>query len=306
MNAPENVVALAHQRLQARADKNWAASDALREQIAELGWLIKDTAAGFELSVKPPYDVAQNLAALPDQTAQSTTHEAAVGIIVEGWPADLRTFVEAVITHTTYPVIALDLGNVDGAGDELHRLAVEHSGRVQEFHVAVAAGWADATVALLKLNPAPIHVVADISSVLDGDAITPLVAAISGDVVAAGWRGANVDLADEWRSVTDADGEVDVLLSYLFAVRRDAALTTPPHSKARFYRNADLEWSLALRDAGGRLVVPDRDLPVHQERHRGYHDSDAEFRDKESRKTYDRLLQRFRGKTQILAPRSVG
>jgi hypothetical protein len=49
------------------------------------------------------------------------------------------------------------------------------------------------------------------------------------------------------------------------------------------------------------MAVPD--LPCHQERHRGYHDSDPVFRDAESRKTYDRILHRFRGRADILAPR---
>ena len=172
------------------------------------------------------------------------------------------------------------------------------------FSVKDRTGWAKATIALLKLNPSAIHVVADTSSILDGDAITPLVDLVSGDVVGAGWKGANVDTSDEWRTVKDAVGEVDVLLSYLFAVDRDAALASPPHAKARFYRNADLEWSLAMREAGGRLVVPASPLPVHQERHRGYHDSDPQIRDRESRRTYIRLLDRFRGKDHILAPRS--
>lgn len=230
---------------------------------------------------------------LPDRRLEATTHRAYVGIIVDGWHDDVRAFLDAVIAHTPYPVIAL-------AFDDF---AYAHE-RVEVFPVKDRTGWAKATIALLKLNPAPIHVVADTSSILDGDAITPLVDAIHSDVVGAGWKGANVDTDDAWRTVKDASGEVDVLLSYLFAVDRDAALASPPHPKARFYRNADLEWSLALREAGGRLVVPATQLPVHQERHRGYHDSDPEIRDRESRRTYIRLLDRFRGKDHILAPRS--
>jgi GT2 family glycosyltransferase len=151
-----------------------------------------------------------------------------------------------------------------------------------------------------------VHVLIDVSSVLDGDAITPLVDALDEDgVVAAGWRGALVDTDDAWRQVTDAGpGEVDVLLGYLVALDRDAARAADvPHPKARFYRNADLELSLALRAAGGRLVVPPGELPVHQERHRGYHDSDPALRDRESRKNYDRLLSTYRGRDEILAPR---
>ena len=41
------------------------------------------------------------------------------------------------------------------------------------------------------------------------------------------------------------------------------------------------------------------DLPVRQDRHRGYHDSDPAYRDKESRRTYDRFLQRFRGREDL-------
>jgi hypothetical protein len=146
----------------------------------------------------------------------------------------------------------------------------------------------------------------DPSSVVDGDAITPLAAAIDGDVVGAGWQGANVDVDDAWRSVRAAGpGEVDVLLGYLMAVDREAGLATPPHPKATFYRNADLEWSMRLRAAGGRLVVPTADLPVHQERHHGYHDSDPAMRDRESKRTYDRILAEFRGRDELLAPRGV-
>jgi GT2 family glycosyltransferase len=97
---------------------------------------------------------------------------------------------------------------------------------------------------------------------------------------------------------------VDTLLGYLFAARRDALLAVGgPHRKARFYRNADLELSLMLREQGGRLVVPRAELPCHQERHRGYHDSEPAYRDRESRANYDRILRRFRGRTGLLAPR---
>jgi hypothetical protein len=51
-------------------------------------------------------------------------------------------------------------------------------------------------------------------------------------------------------------------------------------------------------------VVPQAELPCRQDRHRGYHDSDPDYRDRESAKTYNRFLQRFRGRTDLLSPRS--
>ena len=49
---PANVKALAEERLVARKNKNWAESDRLRDQIAALGYVIKDTAAGYEIDKK--------------------------------------------------------------------------------------------------------------------------------------------------------------------------------------------------------------------------------------------------------------
>jgi cysteinyl-tRNA synthetase len=46
---PPEVVALAQERLDARARRDFAASDRLRDQIAGLGWEVRDGAAGFEL-----------------------------------------------------------------------------------------------------------------------------------------------------------------------------------------------------------------------------------------------------------------
>ena len=160
--------------------------------------------------------------------------------------------------------------------------------------------------AVLESCAAPLVGVMDMSTVLDGDALTPILAEFDdAAVVASGWRGVDVDLADNWRGFVDAaPGEVDAMLGYLKVVRREAGAANPPHPKAKFYRNADMEWSLAMRAAGGRIVMPDAALPLHQDRHHGYHDTDPEYRDRESRKTYDRLLQRFRGTPDILRPRA--
>jgi len=44
MNLPENIIALVDERLTARAEKDWARSDEIRDQLAELGYEVKDTA----------------------------------------------------------------------------------------------------------------------------------------------------------------------------------------------------------------------------------------------------------------------
>jgi hypothetical protein len=70
---------------------------------------------------------------------------------------------------------------------------------------------------------------------------------------------------------------------------------------ATYYRNADIEMSLVIRENGGKLLQID--LPLTQGRHHGYHDVNPEYRDKNSKKNYQRILERFRGREDILAPR---
>ena len=52
IEVPAEVIALAEERLAARKAKNWAESDRLRAEIAERGFAIKDTAAGYEITKK--------------------------------------------------------------------------------------------------------------------------------------------------------------------------------------------------------------------------------------------------------------
>ena len=299
--APPEVTALVAQRAVARTAKDWAESDRLRDAIAAAGWTVRDTADGQVLAPAPPYPVLPTVAALPDRSAEPDVRRCTVALLVEGWPEDVRTCVEALVAHAPPDVVVVLLENgPTDAGAAVHELAQAHPGRVEELHVERAAGWAEARNALVRSDVAAVHVLMDVSTVLEGDALTPLLAALDDpEVAAAGWRGADVE--DGWTSFADAGpGEVEALLGYLVAVRRSAAQQVPLPAKARFYRNADLEWSYLLREAGtGRLVVPAADLPVRQDRHRGYHDSDPALRDRESKRTYDRFLARFRGREDL-------
>ena len=300
---PEPVLALAEQRVAARAAKDYAESDRLRDEIAAQGWVVRDGPDGYELAERPPYAVLASVADLPDRSAEPDSRRGTVGILVEGWPGDVRTCVRALLDHAPddVGVVLLENGPTD-AGAAVHELAAAHPDRVEELHVERPAGWSEARQALLRHDTATVHVLLDPSTVMEGDALTPVLASFDDQtVVGAGWRGVRV--ADGWREFEDAGpGEVEALLGYLFAVRRSAALDVPLPPKARFYRNADMEWSFLLREAGGRLVVPAGDLPVRQDRHRGYHDTPADYRDKESKKTYDRFLQRFRGREDLRLP----
>ena len=300
---PPQVLALSERRALARAAKDFAESDRLRDEIAAAGWVVRDGPDGPVLAERPPYDVLASVSDLPDRSAEPDTRRCTVAVLVEGWAEDLRTCVAALVQHAPDDVVVVLLDNGSDAGPAVHELAQAHPGRVQELHVERAAGWSQARWALLRADTATVHVLLDPSTVLEGDALEPVLACFDDPaVVGAGWRG--VAVQDGWTTFAEAGpGEVEALLGYLFAVRRAAALLVPLPPKARFYRNADMEWSFLLREAGGRLLVPAGELPVRQDRHRGYHDTDPTYREKESKKTYDRFLQRFRGREDLRLPR---
>lgn len=290
---------LAGRRALARSGRDFAAADELRAQIEHLGWQVADTSDGYSLQPLPAcqelpaYQVLPGLTALPRPAGD---RQATVALLVQGWPDDLRECVGALLEHAPAGVMisCLDLGNADGAGDALHELAAACPDRIEEWHVPAGSGWGEARTAMLEADPAGIHVIMETSTILTGDALSPLLAAVREDgVAAAGWRGADPD--PDRRSFHDGGpGRVTALLGYLMAVRTQAALQAgglPP--QARFYRNADLEFSLRLR-AHGALVVPPGPLPVRQARHRGYHDSDPAYRERESRRNYARVLALLR------------
>jgi hypothetical protein len=215
---------------------------------------------------------------------------ACVSLLVDGWPEDVRASVESVIEHTNAHILALDLGNVDGAGEVLHELAQRHPDRISEWRVAEtpqrlggSATWGECRAKLLHLDTSEVHVLMETSVVLTGDALTPLVAAVNDGAVAAGWHGAEPtqDSAEAsqdgagssrdggessqdgrgWREA--GPGRVRALLGELMAVRRSAAIGAFPED-ARDGREGSLRLSSVLR---GELVVPSDRLPVRTLRH---------------------------------------
>ena len=198
------------------------------------------------------------------------------------------------------------MGNVKNVGNYLNEIEKSET-KIEVIHVSQTleqAGWANSINKLVELNNSSFSVILDISTIISEDVISKMVEKITDQTAAVGWKGGLVNLDDQWRSVDDkGDGEVDIILGYFFVIKTEIAKTIPANPKAKFYRNADLEWSLNLRTNGYKLFALSKDLKIEQKRHHGYHDTEIEYREKESKKNYDRILQSFRGKTEILSPR---
>ena len=296
MSAPQEVHDLATARQEARANKDFAKSDELRNEIAAKGFEVVDVAGGYELRPKKRYATYESTRDL--RPINSGKYEITVAMIIDGFHEDAVETLKSIKAHSEDCAITmLVLGDAGILADQL-------DARTSLVVVTENFGWGENANALLRNVTSEFIVIMDPSTRFTGDAIAPVLAELKKrEFVAVGWRGGLVNLEDEWRSTEDKGaGEVDVLFSYFIAMHREDALAARGFSnRAVFYRNADIEFSLGLRHANGRLLQ--MDLPLEQDRHHGYHDSEPEYRDLQSKKNYDRILERFRGKEAILSPR---
>ena len=294
MTAPEEIWKLGQERQAARAAKNFALADQLRDEIAAAGWDVIDVAGAFELHRRIRYLLTENIRSMKPILDDS---EIAIAMIVTGFQDDAVETVKSVRAFCDAPIVIValeDVGPLEEIVDE----------KTIVIKVVEDCGWGQAATALLQNINSQYLVIMDPSTRFAGDAISPVLAQLKvGEFAAVGWKGGLINLEDDWRSVDDKGvGEVDVLFSYFLAIDRAAALEVGGfNSRAIYYRNADIEFSLKLRHASGHLLQ--MDLPLTQERHHGYHDVDATFREVQSKKNYDRILERFRGKNAILSPR---
>jgi len=294
MTAPDGIWKLGQERQAARAAKDFALADQLRDQIAAAGWDIVDVAGSFELHKRIRYILTETIRLMKPVLDEC---EIAIAMIVSGYQDDAIETVKSIRSYCDTPIVLLCLEEV-GPLEEI----VDEKTIV--IKVVEDCGWGQAANALLQNVNSEYLVIMDPSTRFAGDAITPVLVQLKeGDFSAVGWRGGLINLEDEWRSVDDKGvGEVDVLFSYFLGLDRAAALEVGGfNSRAIYYRNADIEFSLKLRHASGRLLQ--MDLPLAQDRHHGYHDVDESFREAQSKKNYDRILERFRGKNAILSPR---
>jgi hypothetical protein len=295
VSAPQEVHDLAVARQAARAERNFALSDTLRDEIAAKGFEVVDVAGGYELRAKKRYPTYESTRDI--RPINSGKYEITVAMIIDGFHEDAVETLKTVKANSDCAIALLVLGEAGILADQL-------DARTSLVVVTENFGWGENANALLRNVTSEFIVIMDPSTRFTGDAITPVLAELKKrEYVGVGWRGGLVNLEDEWRSTDDkGPGEVDVLFSYFFAMHREDALASRGfNNRAVFYRNADIEFSLALRHANGRLLQ--MDLPLEQDRHHGYHDSEESYRDLQSKKNYDRILERFRGKTAILSPR---
>jgi hypothetical protein len=315
---PEAVLTAAHDRARAREARDWPLADRLRGEIEAAGWVIVDRGTDFALSPAAPPDVDEGARVrygasrnVPARFEEPAAGLATVVLLATDWPDDLERALGGLRAHApaaTSVVVVADgpsdeqaaalesIEPSDGNGDHLPIEIVWTSERL---------GHAAATNIGIRRVEAPVVVLLDTSLEPTGDFVTPLVRALDDERVAVvgGWGITSTDL----RTFEDAPaGEVDAIEGYVQAFRRaDAAAYGPLDERFRFYRNLDIWWSLVLRDGADDDEEPRRavridGLPLERHEHRGWTSLPDEERDRQSKRNFYRIIDRFGSRRDLL------
>jgi hypothetical protein len=301
---PDDARRLADERAEARVRRDWATADRLRDELRALGWEAVDSAAGSTLRPAPAaaagetsYVRAEDLTSLLDQPA---TLDASLVTMVDDHPGDLARLADALRASPPSPRWEL-LAVANGADPEPLEPALAGL-PASLLGTSLRIGWAEAVNLGLHRTRGAVAVLLDGSVEPTGDFLAPLLAAFAdpGVGLAGPW---GVTSADARRFDDAPPGEVDAVLGYCLAVRREALAETGGFDpRFRFYRNADLDLSFAIRDRGWRALATG-ELPLRRHEHRGWTALPEAERDRLSRRNFYRFLDHWGRRPDLLLAR---
>jgi GT2 family glycosyltransferase len=299
---PQDVKALLDRRAAARAERDWPAADALRDELRALGWEPIDSPRGSTAQpLLPPgggttaYSDDTDLASVLDEPPAVA---ASLVTLVEDHPADTDRLLVALQHHPQAVdhelVLVLNAPGVE-LGGELGR----DPDRVTQLRVRERLGWADAVNLGLRRSRGALIVLLDTSIEPTGDFLTALQAAFDDPKV--GLAGPWGVVSGDAREFTDAPpGKVDAIEGYCLAIRRAALRQVGGFDhRFRFYRNADLDLSFAIR-AHGWSAVATGPLPLERHEHRGWTAHEPAERDRLSRRNFYRFLKHWGDRRDLL------
>jgi cysteinyl-tRNA synthetase len=296
MDVPDEVRALAAERQEARAAKDFARADALRDRIAELGFQVTDTPEGPSVAPLEPSaaEAAKRLrpANVPSALDEPPTFDVSVHWVCEGWPEDIERALAGFRANEGGRDVQYVVADVIGTEPDAF------GERVELVSLVEGTGWGAARNAGLKRSRGPIVLVLDGSIEPTGDVFGPLETALADGTV--GVCGPFGIVTHDLQQFEESPGpEVDAIEGYLMAFRRDVLRDIGSFDeKFKWYRTADIECSFRVKDAGlGARVV---DVPIARHEHRMWFNTDPAERAKWSKRNYYRFLERFRGRYDLL------
>jgi len=298
--------AIAHERSELRRRKAYTQADSIRERIRGMGYEVRDAKgktalvpvpvwAKAEASISSSGDVDSHLSE-PDSVGFT------IGVVARRGCEELERCLTSLLQWAggvTAELVVIDNGLEEACAGRLDGLAAKDA-RVRVFHADHFLGSAAGLNVVLKQARGRYVVTLDTSVEVEGDIFTPLRELLEDSRVgiAGRWGVTSEDL----RSFEEAEdsGDVDAVEGYLTAFRRDLVNETGLlDEKYRFYRHLDLDFSLAARTLGYRLVI-NTGLPVVRHEHLEWAATPEEERDRLSKRNFYRFLRKWGERSDLL------
>lgn len=291
---PREVADLLAKRAQARAARDFALADALRDQIESAGFDVRDSPSGATLEPKLAF-IAVDPASITDTLGEPATLGLSLHVLWEGEEADLRRFLGSLPSDAAdIEVVIVDNASPDG--ESIEQIAALHPA-ARVVHLDRELGWAAARNAGLRSSRGALVALVDLSIEATGDLRGPVARVFDDPSVGlAGPFGLVSDDLREWRP---SDGpEVDAIEGYFLVARREHFAKGLINERFTWYRNADIDLSFQVRDAGAKAVVVP--LPVQKHIHRGWEALDDAERQRRSKRNHSVFLDRWKDRTDLL------
>lgn len=294
--APEDVTRMAEERAAARASRDFATADALRDRISGAGWAVVDEADGYRLEPAPREEAEPIRRGRPDQVESILHRQADMDVSVEwvceGWPEDIERALAGFRANAGERSVQYVVADVTD------RPPTAWGEGVDVVWLEEGTGWAAARNAGLKRTRGRTVLLLDGSVEPDGDVFGPLEAALADpDVGVCGPYGI---VTRDLRRFDEAHaGDVDAIEGYLMALRRETVLAAGLFDeKFRWYRTADVEYSFRVKELHRRATVVD--VPAKKHEHRIWFETPPAQRASWSKRNFYRFLDRFRDRWDLL------
>ena len=264
---PADILALSHERDMLRKRGQYDRADALKRQIEEAGYAIKDNPHGAHLIILPSIEVAgqtyRTARQLPSLLNEPDRCTFSVNILAHDSFEQTQRCVESVLRFAGSHDIEIIL--VDNASqDELSIWAATlqiTEPRLRVLHVTRTMGEAEARNVGLKQSRGRYILLLDYSIELTGDVFTLLEQTLSDSSIGiTGWHGLHT--SDLRHFEESQEVEVEVVDKQCLAFRRTLLKKVGFFDEGfRYPYYMDVDFNFAVRDSGARVMVT-ADLPV--------------------------------------------